>query len=487
MVKKKGGKIIQLLTPENYIRKKSRDLPIVECTVNSGWEKSGMATVTVARGHSNGNITYCLYLVDLLCLGVKNTLFSFNTPLFEYSEFKDKQSENLDLIPIDYTLAHNIIFAGVAYAEDYGFKPHKDFSLTTQYHLAEDNDDVEFMDIECGMDGKPTYFRGPDEDDKKINQILAQLERTAGPGNYHFVIGDGDDWSDNDDDDDKEREEEDDDWKEEDEYDDQFFEENRAEFISLLQKEGNYREKESIRLCELTEFFFDSLIDEEMVGKYFGEFSSAMSSIDIADHGIPDEILGVEPGDPRATEELKDLFIRIFESRSYGKKKIQKQLDAFRKIAGDIPAVYFAELELETEKESDGYEEKLRQYALRFPNYSLLKIIYFTAQFHDNGKDTVILVPGHALDVEFFFPGRKSIHKMELLYFLTFAVLDATKRKNPSEIEALWEFFHELDIPEKEKVIPMLMLTKIGYVVEYLKADDDTLPDAGIQTIHWDE
>ena len=124
-------------------------------------------------------------------------------------------------------------------------------------------------------------------------------------------------------------------------------------------------------------------------------------------------------------------------------------------------------MELETEKESDRYEEKLRQYALRFPNYSLIKIICFSTQFHNQDKDTAILMPpNHPFDVEFFFSGRKSIHKMELLYFLTFAVLDVIERKNPSEIEALWEFFHELDIPEKEKVIPMLMLTKIGYVAE---------------------
>jgi|GEM_PF-6311096 len=55
--------------------------------------------------------------------------------------------------------------------------------------------------------------------------------------------------------------------------------------------------------------------------------------------------------------------------------------------------------------------------------------------------------------------------------------------KRPREIKALWKFFHELDLPEKEKqmVIPRLILTKIEYVTEYLlKADDNTIPGAGI-------
>ena len=57
MAKKNAGKVIQMLTPENYIRSKSRTLPIYDCWINSDWEEGKMASVLISRQHTNGNIT----------------------------------------------------------------------------------------------------------------------------------------------------------------------------------------------------------------------------------------------------------------------------------------------------------------------------------------------------------------------------------------------------------------------------------------------
>ena len=38
MAKKKKGKVIQMLSPENYIKQRARTLPIYECRINSDWE-----------------------------------------------------------------------------------------------------------------------------------------------------------------------------------------------------------------------------------------------------------------------------------------------------------------------------------------------------------------------------------------------------------------------------------------------------------------
>jgi hypothetical protein len=92
---------------------------------------------------------------------------------------------NTDTAP--YTLVHNIIFAAIEFADEYGFKPHMDYTSVAQFILEEDNDDVELMDIECGKDDKPLYVRGPYETEIQANKIIAQLERKAGPGNYEVV------------------------------------------------------------------------------------------------------------------------------------------------------------------------------------------------------------------------------------------------------------------------------------------------------------
>lgn len=187
MAKKKKGKVIQMLTPENYIRQKARSLPVFECWLNNDWNETGLANILVGRKHSNGNITAGLYLVDLKCLGVKDSTYWFNIPEFEFREIIERASGMMYMESVPYTLVHNIIFAGLEFADDFGFKPYKEFTSVAQYILEEDTDDIEMMEIDCGMNGKPAYIRGPLENDVESARIIAQLERSAGPGNYIFI------------------------------------------------------------------------------------------------------------------------------------------------------------------------------------------------------------------------------------------------------------------------------------------------------------
>jgi len=187
MSKKKSTSKQQFLTPENYIRQKSKTLPIAECLVNSDWDKNKMCQVVVIRKHITGYATACFYLVDLSLLGVKNTMFKFNAPIEEIKKILEKNAA--PLIEISYELAHNIIFASVEYAQEYGFKPHRDFTSTTIHFLEEDNDNVPLIEITCGgTNGKPCYTNTGFDSPAREREILAQLERTAGEGNYDFML-----------------------------------------------------------------------------------------------------------------------------------------------------------------------------------------------------------------------------------------------------------------------------------------------------------
>ena len=58
----------------------------------------------------------------------------------------------------------------------------------TQYILEEDTEDIELIDIECGKDGQPFYIAGPNDTNLIINHVLNQLEKTAGEGNFKFLL-----------------------------------------------------------------------------------------------------------------------------------------------------------------------------------------------------------------------------------------------------------------------------------------------------------
>jgi len=192
MSKKKEKKVVQMLSPENYIRKRSRTLPIYKCWAMKGWEEIGKTHIIVSRKHVNGNISFCFYLVDLFCLGVKDTFFHFNTDETDLMDRISNENAEVEFNEISYTLAHNIIFSAIEFAEEYGFQAHKDFARTTKYFLEEDDDKVEYIDIECGKDGKPMYI-DDGEDETTAKKIVKQLEKTAGKGNYEYIQGGFDD------------------------------------------------------------------------------------------------------------------------------------------------------------------------------------------------------------------------------------------------------------------------------------------------------
>ena len=111
-----------------FIRTKARQLPVYECFVNKNWKWSQIANVVVSRKQLNDNLTYVMYLVDLACLGVKNVGYYYNQDQIDFGDYKKKILDN-DFISIDYSLAHNIIFAGYEFANDYGFKAHKSYNF----------------------------------------------------------------------------------------------------------------------------------------------------------------------------------------------------------------------------------------------------------------------------------------------------------------------------------------------------------------------
>ncbi len=209
----------QQLTPKNYILTgRARTLPIAECWISTDWKEAGICSIVVARRHTSGNMTFGMYLLDIFCLGLKNTNYLFNNSEYEYKALVEKIYSVHDhgKIPIDYTLAHNIIFGCIAYSEDLGFKPEKDWAIT-QMILEEDTEDVELIEVEFGKNGKPYFINGPYDN---VQKVVNTLNKSVGQGNYEmmYMLGNlnrfDDDFDDDDDDDDDEDEIQDVDYEE---------------------------------------------------------------------------------------------------------------------------------------------------------------------------------------------------------------------------------------------------------------------------------
>jgi hypothetical protein len=169
-----------MLTPKQYMIQKSNQLPFECCFINQSWKTDGMAFITMVRVHKNGNYTYCIYLIDLQCLGVKDTHFYFNKTI-DMGDIKKAPNA----VKISYKLAHNIIYAGYEFALELDFNPHPEFEVTKHFLL--NDEEVPLVKVHVGdEDGKPLYMPFPNE---PYLHIVKKLEKNPGKGNYTFVKG----------------------------------------------------------------------------------------------------------------------------------------------------------------------------------------------------------------------------------------------------------------------------------------------------------
>ncbi len=138
----------------------------------------------IRRRQPDGDICFATYLVDKYCLGVKDTFGNAGFSLARYqNEVRNKIFRELKPQECPIELAHQMIYQSIDYAAQFGFQPEKDFAYT-QFLLAPRGELEEPYQLTFGKDGKPFFIAGPHDN---VARILRQLEKTAGPGNYHYL------------------------------------------------------------------------------------------------------------------------------------------------------------------------------------------------------------------------------------------------------------------------------------------------------------
>ena len=445
MAKNNKGKVIQMLSPENYIRQKARTLPIHECWLNTEWQEEGMANIVVTRRHTNSNFTVGLYLIDINCLGVKDTNFYFNMSPVDYRELIDDILGRLDSVKVEYPLVHNIIFAGLEYAEDYGFKPHKDFALT-KYILEEDTDDVELIEIECGNEGKPLYIQGPYDSDARAMHIIAQLEKTAGPGNFDFIRAlDGDEYG----------EDNYDDEEEPDQFENLTLQDKRSLFANYYSKFDQLEENEADYFFQLNDSIIDDLVDTDEYNKYSDAFFDELKEIVVDDSVIPDEMLGVEPDSPLLPTNVKEMFLDLIQSVK-DLDKMRRQLVRFRKNKGVEAAADYIDLLIAAKEDDEKYGTMLEKAAKKYPCYGLVQLQWARERIDMDEFELSATIP---FRYDYFFKGRDFINSWEHFDYLYLCTSLIAAEENLDKLEAWKDTLLRLYIEEVDVTLLLSLIT----------------------------
>jgi hypothetical protein len=155
------------------------EFPVSRCLVNSNWE-DGIAQVLVVRWMPNSQYLVGVYLVDVFCLGVKDT--------FVRARFYDEDlTALLRRFPqrfgeIAYENARSMVLGAVEYARQLGFAPHEDWAVSRSILESDRSFNRKYQ---FGREGKPFYIQGPNDNAKKI---MTQLEHLIKEGKADYII-----------------------------------------------------------------------------------------------------------------------------------------------------------------------------------------------------------------------------------------------------------------------------------------------------------
>ena len=164
----------------------AKNSPIGNCFIRKNIFSEGIGTAIVSREMPDGYLGVGVYLLDVWCLGVKNTYFT----MLSENEFLDR-IEEIEAVEhlerIHPSCARKIIEQCVEYSNKLGFRPHKDYKSSRQL-LMDLDPKVCPNHYSFGKDGKPYYISGPKESQYQSKEIVEKLLRKCGEGNFDYLV-----------------------------------------------------------------------------------------------------------------------------------------------------------------------------------------------------------------------------------------------------------------------------------------------------------
>lgn len=141
---------------------------------------SRFGSIVISRRMADGRVAVARFLVDGLCLGVKDTRLLFASR----SEFTDMIQYSPGTMEIAIpAAAKKFIQSAVQFARSVGFEPHRHFAKA--FELLHDVDASQCKtEFTFGRDGKPLFITGPYDTPESIGRILSTLNETVGESNY---------------------------------------------------------------------------------------------------------------------------------------------------------------------------------------------------------------------------------------------------------------------------------------------------------------
>ena len=158
-----------------------------EAFITKNWRETGLANVVVARIDDDGGATVGFFLVDHLCLGVKDAFLLDDLMENDLGEIIEERFPEGDMERLHPAWAKKFVEGAVAYADNLGFAPHRDYRKARRA-LSGIDTSICTETFAYGENGRPHFVQGGMEDEERTARILAALDARLGPDGYTTTL-----------------------------------------------------------------------------------------------------------------------------------------------------------------------------------------------------------------------------------------------------------------------------------------------------------
>ncbi|MFB6350252.1 MAG: hypothetical protein ABEK29_00460 [Bradymonadaceae bacterium] len=164
---------------------KLRRYRVDRCLIQANWEDVRFATIFMLRHQPNDELAVGSALVDLACLGLKDTIFHprIDSERARETVFRFEETGN-KLTEYSPGLAAKVLVHGVAYATRLGFAIPPDYFVLRAFFGEPDPPETEPR-VPLGHRGKPFFVAGPYDD---TDAVMSHLEKRLGPNGFYVIV-----------------------------------------------------------------------------------------------------------------------------------------------------------------------------------------------------------------------------------------------------------------------------------------------------------
>lgn len=176
VTEKRKAEALEMSLPNRVLR--AAQTPIQRCLLPTNLYEVGMGPLILARGATPDYLTMSSFLLDVLCLGIKDVTFAKieGSTLGQYIDMA-----GTPMAAVEPSLARKLLRELAAWSQSMGFAPHRDFAVAEQLFGDVDPDASDAV-FEFGRDGKPFYVQGPGDSPQLVMRRLAQVQKVIRAG-----------------------------------------------------------------------------------------------------------------------------------------------------------------------------------------------------------------------------------------------------------------------------------------------------------------